>query len=46
MAQEIDADDRELHVSQQKGPGEAAAVEDEVRLAFAPAWNGLAIWTS
>jgi hypothetical protein len=46
MAKEINADDWELHVSQQEGPGEAAAVEDEVRLAVAPAWNGLAIWTS
>jgi hypothetical protein len=46
MAQEIDADDEELHVCQQENPGEAAAIEDEVRLAFAPAWNGLAVWTS
>jgi hypothetical protein len=46
MAQEIDADDGELHVSQQEGPGEAAAVEEEVRLAFTPAWNGLAVWAS
>ncbi len=25
---------------------EAAAVEEEVRLAFTPAWNGLAVWAS
>ncbi len=41
MAQEIDADDGELHVSQQE-----AAVEEEVRLAFTLAWDGLAVWAS
>jgi hypothetical protein len=46
MVQKINADDGELCGCQQKNPIEAAAVEVEVGLAFIPARDGLAIWTS